>query len=121
MEMCRLTRSQAAETALGFFDTVSPGSEVEWTLMELRERLTSAPVVELTEVELDRLRASGETMRDDNTSVAGRIRILSLDGMFVVQEKTPQRRILVRVMPSLERAQSFVDDRLATYDKMWDG
>jgi hypothetical protein len=39
----------------------------------------------------------------------------------VVQEQTPQRRYLVRVMSSLERAQSFVDDRLATYDKMWDG
>jgi hypothetical protein len=89
--------------------------------MELRERLTSAPVVELTEVELDRLRASGDTVRDDNTSVAGRIQILSLDGMFVVQEKTPERRIVVCVMPSIERAQSFVDERLATYDKMWDG
>ena len=89
--------------------------------MDLRERLTSAPVVELTEVELDRLRASGETVRDDNTGVAGRIRILSLDGMIVVQEQTPQRRILVRVMPSLESAQRFVDDRLAAYDKMWDG
>jgi hypothetical protein len=89
--------------------------------MELRERLTCAPVVELTEVELDQLRASGETVRDDNTNVAGRIRILSVDGTVVVQEQTPQRRYLVRVMSSLERAQSFVDDRLATYDKMWDG
>jgi hypothetical protein len=41
--------------------------------------------------------------------------------MFVVQEKTPERRIVVCVMPSIERAQSFVDERLATYDKMWDG
>jgi hypothetical protein len=89
--------------------------------MELTSRLTSAPVVELTEVELDRLRTSAETMRDDDTTVAGRIRILSFDGMILVQEQTPQRHFLVRAMPSLERAHTFVDDRLAVYDKMWDG
>jgi hypothetical protein len=89
--------------------------------MELTSRLTSAPVVELTEVELDRLRTSAETMRDDDTTVAGRIRILSFDGMILVQEQTPQRHFLVRAMPSLECAHTFVDDRLAVYDKMWDG
>jgi hypothetical protein len=89
--------------------------------MKLRERLVSAPVVELTEPELDRLLASGETLRNDDTSMAGRIRILSLDGLIVVQEQTPGHRFVARSLPSLERAQSFVDERLATYDKIWDG
>ena len=89
--------------------------------MELRERLIRAPVVELTELELDGLLASGETVRDDDTPVAGRIRILSLDGLIVVQEETPERRFVVRAMTSLEHAQSFVDERRACYDKMWDG
>ncbi len=89
--------------------------------MELTERLASSPVVEVTELELDRLRTSAEIMRDDDTTVAGRIRILSFDGMILVQEQTPQRQFLVRAMPSLERAHTFVDNRLAVYDKMWDG
>lgn len=98
-----------------------PGIEGDYRSVELRQRLTSAPVVELTEVELDRLRVSAETLRDEDTLVAGRIRILSIDGLIVVQEQTPQRRFLVRALPSLERAREFVDDRLAVYERMWDG
>jgi len=89
--------------------------------MELTERLASSPVVEVTELELDRLRASGDAVRDEDTMIAGRIRVLSLDGMIVVQEQTPRGRFLVRLMPSLELAHAFVDRRLATYEKMWDG
>ena len=89
--------------------------------MELRERLTSAPVVEVTRLELDRMRASGDTVRDEDTTVAGRIRVVWFDGMIVVQEETPQGRLMVRLMPSLERAHAFVDNRLTTYEKMWDG
>ena len=89
--------------------------------MELRERLSSAPVVELTELELEQLLASGDTVRDEDTPVAGHIRVLVVDGMAVVQEQTPRGRFVVRLMPSLDRAQAFVDDRLATYEKMWDG
>ena len=89
--------------------------------MELAPRLRGAAIVELSQGELDVLRASAETLRDDDTTVAGHIRILSFDGMILVQEQTPQRQLLVRAMPSLERAHRFVDDRLAVYDKMWDG
>ena len=70
---------------------------------------------------LDALLAAAAILRDEDTCLAGRIRILGLEGAVLVQERTPDRRILVRRLASLDAAQRLVDERLATYDRMWDG
>jgi hypothetical protein len=64
---------------------------------------------------------TAEVLRQDNTCVAGWIRILSVDGAVLVQEETPDGNALARRMPSIEDANRFVDDRLGTYERMWDG
>jgi hypothetical protein len=62
-----------------------------------------------------------EVLRQENTCVAYWIRILSVDGAILVQEETPEGNALARRMPSIEDANAFVNDRLATYERMWDG
>jgi hypothetical protein len=64
---------------------------------------------------------TADVLRQDNTCVAGWIRILSVDGAILVQEETPDGNALARRMPSIEDANKFVDDRLGTYERMWDG
>ncbi len=44
-----------------------------------------------------------------------------LDGYSLVQEETPDGQILLRRLGSREAAEEFVEDRLATYERMWDG
>lgn len=62
-----------------------------------------------------------EAIREEDTTLAGWIRILSLDGHILVQEETPEREVLVRRLPSIDRANRMVDRRLADYERMWDG
>ena len=42
-------------------------------------------------------------------------------GLVVVQEQTSQGQLLGRVLPSVDEANRLVDDRLAAYDRMWNG
>ncbi len=88
---------------------------------EVVEQITRQAVVPLDERDLPALLEASETLRDDDTCLAGRIRVLSLQGHVMVQEQTQQGQILVRRLGSREAAEGFVDDRLATYERMWDG
>ena len=64
---------------------------------------------------------SAEVLRQDNTCVAGWIRVLAFRGDVLVQEETPDGHALARRMPSIKQAYAFVDRRLETYERMWDG
>ncbi|MGD8440599.1 MAG: hypothetical protein PVG53_08680 [Holophagae bacterium] len=79
------------------------------------------PPVVLDHDELEILLEAADLVRDDDTCLAGRIRILDVDGVSLVQEQTQDGRILVRRLDSEDAARRLVDDRLATYERMWDG
>ena len=57
---------------------------------------------------------ASDTIRADDTCVAGWIRILSLDCYILVQEQTP-----AAYAAGLTKA--FIEHRLASYERMWDG
>lgn len=87
----------------------------------LRARVLEDSPVRLGADELERLLEAAELVREENTGVAGPLRVLVLDGAVLVQEQTPQRELLLRARPSLEKAKEFVDHRLEIYARMWDG
>jgi hypothetical protein len=60
-------------------------------------------------------------VREEDTRMSGWIRILEWDGVVLIQEETRGGEILVRKMATLEDADTFVKDRLDTYERMWDG
>jgi len=88
---------------------------------ELREQIEKQALIALGGEDLLLLLEASETIREEDTCLAGSIRILSLDGRVLVQEETPDGEILVHRLGSREAAERFVADRLATYDRMWDG
>jgi len=65
--------------------------------------------------------ARAELLRAEDTMISGWIRVLALDGQIHVEEETPDRRILLRRFADRAAADRFVDRRLETYDRMWDG
>lgn len=77
--------------------------------------------IRVTTGELEAILESGEVIRSETTSVAGTIRVLALDGIFYVQEQTPDGQILLRPRPGIDEAMAFVDGRLSAYERMWDG
>lgn len=87
-------------------------------LRELRQR----KVVLLDADHLEELLESSETIGEHDTTIAGLIRILRFHGLMVVQESPPRKReIALRKLDSLEEAERFVEERLAAYERMWDG
>ena len=88
---------------------------------DLIERLAESTVVDLSDVELDVLLGGGEVVRQAETGLAGAIRVLVWEGRVLVQEQTPGGERLVRELASRDDADRFVDERLAAYDRMWDG
>lgn len=62
-----------------------------------------------------------EVLRAEDTFLSGWIRVLRVDGGVVVQEEAPDGRILLRWRADRAAADRFVDQRLATYDRMWNG
>ncbi len=64
---------------------------------------------------------SAVVVREEDTGVAGMLRVLDLGGTLIVQEQMPDRTILLRRRPNTADAMAFVDGRLQTYERMWDG
>jgi len=77
--------------------------------------------VEITPQELEGLLAAARIVREEDTRLAGMLRVLELDDRTLIQEQTFDGQPLVRRMESAEAALAFVVERLATYERMWDG
>lgn len=88
---------------------------------ELVAKLQSQAPIPVDREILVGLLETAEFLRQENTCVAGWIRILSVDGAILVQEETPDGNALARRMPSVEDANNFVNDRLGSYERMLDG
>ncbi len=88
---------------------------------DLLGRLDGPSPMRLAAVEWAAVLESAGIIREENTGVAGMLRVLDLDGTVYVQEETPDRQILLRPRPTVGEAMVFVDHRLQTYERMWDG
>ena len=88
---------------------------------EMIRELVKGSVVKIDRGDLEALLERAEAIRAEDTTLAGWIRILSLEGHHLVQEETPDRDVLVRKLASVEEADRLVDRRLADYERMWDG
>ncbi|RKZ15768.1 hypothetical protein DRQ53_08155 [bacterium] len=85
-------------------------------------QLASATVVELDADALPELLADSKLLSESDTHLAGLIRILALRDLLLVQEQHPEsRKLLLRGFTAREEAESFVRERLETYERMWDG
>jgi hypothetical protein len=72
--------------------------------------------------ELPGLIEAAELLRESDTHFAGPIRVLRLDRRILVQEQVPRTEsVLVREFPARDEAERFVEERLETYERMWDG
>lgn len=92
--------------------------------MKSEEILTSfkyKKVTLLTNEELEVILGKAKVVKESNTIISGLIRILIHNGQYLVQETTPKNEIAIRLMESNNEAIEFVNKRMETYEKMWDG
>ena len=90
-------------------------------LDEVVREISKNVVMKIDRDDLTTLLERAETIREEDTTLAGVIRVLSLDGLVLIQEETPEGEVLVRRMASTEAAYELLDRRLADYERMWDG
>lgn len=88
---------------------------------ELISGLDRQALIAIDSEALEGLLAVAELVRGEDTCVAGWIRVLAVGELTVVQEETPDGDVLIRRMPSPEAAERFVEHRMTSYERMWNG
>lgn len=88
---------------------------------ELNRRLVSETVVTLAPEEWAELAGGFEEVERHATLIAGDLLVArDPDGLVAVEEPSPKERV-VRRLADDAAARAFVEDRLETYERMWDG
>jgi hypothetical protein len=87
----------------------------------LRERLRSKGVIPFAPSEWPRVAAAWREIERHATHFAGDLVILQSGDEFAALEQPSPERWLIHHLPDRESAREFVSERLAQYDRMWDG
>jgi hypothetical protein len=90
-------------------------------MQEILNELEQRFVVLREQADLETILAEAEELEMHDTLISDYIRIMSYNGRTFTQELTLKNEVALRGFESLQKAQEFVTDRLAVYEKMWDG
>ena len=91
------------------------------TLEELGKRLAEGGIVPLAVEDWDALAPSFESLERHDTGMAGTLAILRGPMGLVAVEEPARGQRAVRSLADHAAARAFVEERLATYDRMWNG
>jgi hypothetical protein len=90
--------------------------------MHARLSALADEILSLPPDDLDTLLAATTVTHEADTHFAGMIRILALgDAVFVQEQHSETKQVLVRRFADRPAADRFVQCRLDTYERMWDG
>ena len=85
------------------------------------EKVLSEKTVFFGIEEIDGVISDADIVDDKDTLMSGRIRIIKYGAYVMVQETTDKGEAVLRLMKDLNHAVDFVNSRMDTYEKMWDG
>ncbi len=71
--------------------------------------------------ELNNILSFSKIIFEQNTLISDFIRILAINDLIVVQEKTNKDEIILHNFKDETKARDFVTERLDIYERMWDG
>ena len=75
----------------------------------------------ISEETLNFLLSDSEILIEKDTLISDKIRLLKFEDNFLIQEKSNKDELLIRLMKSKKEGEEFINSRMETYDKMWDG
>ncbi len=91
------------------------------TMEELTRRLGAEAIVRMAAADWEEVQGAFEVVERHRTFLAGELVIVRGDaGLLAVEEPSPGERVLRRLADEGEMRR-FVEDRLETYERMWDG
>ena len=95
-------------------------------LAKLNERLDAGEIVSMPVAQWKRVTKGFPLVEAIETSMAGRILLVRREaadgksGWSLVEEPTPDERV-IRPLANEKEARALIADRLAAYERMWDG
>jgi hypothetical protein len=88
---------------------------------DVAERLRRGEIVACSTSEWEQLAAIVETVEEHDTKLSGLLLIIRFgDVTAAVEEPSADERV-IRPLADMTAARGFVEDRLDTYERMWDG
>lgn len=94
---------------------------------ELLDRLSDGEIVPLGSVQWDMLAQDFPVVEDIETLMAGHILLVrrpvpgrKRPGWALVEDPAPQKKV-IRPLANEKEARALIADRLAAYERMWDG
>lgn len=88
---------------------------------EIKLRLNDHKILLLPPEKLDVILSNTEIIDDRDTLISDHIRILKDKDEILIQEITSKNELSIRIMNSIDEAEVFLEKRMETYEKMWDG
>ncbi len=90
-------------------------------MRSILKRLDAKSTISLTQEELRTFMDQAELVEDHDTYMCDHIRLYNCNGIFTVQETTDKKEILLHRFSHMSDASVFIEKRLETYERMWDG
>jgi hypothetical protein len=90
-------------------------------IADLERRLARERITELSAAEWERVADRFEVLESHDTRLAGLLLLVRDDGGFAAVERPGPGRRVVRRLEDEQQARSFIEERLETYERMWDG
>lgn len=91
------------------------------TIKTLLAKLAEGEIVALTPATWDKLASLFEVRQRKATGLAGELLIVKNGKQLAAVEEADAKTRAVRPLASLKAADLFVKERMAVYDRMWDG
>jgi hypothetical protein len=88
---------------------------------EIIEKLKKQKPLILPLNNLDEILNQVLVIEDKDTLMSDHIRILKWNENILIQEVTSKNELSIRIVESVEDANRFVNERMETYERMWDG
>lgn len=88
---------------------------------QLSEEINKKKIIIISDAQLKIILDTFETIREEETYLSGKIRILRKNDQYFIQEMSNKNEILLRGIPSEKNADDFINQRLETYENMWNG
>ena len=88
---------------------------------KLLEKVKNGKVTIVTGDQLNEILDAYEIIREEDTYLSDKIRLLKRGKQFLVQEKSTRQELLLRGFPTEQAAHDFINQRQETYENMWNG
>ncbi len=75
----------------------------------------------INDEDLNNLLSDSEIIIEKDTHISDKIRLLKFEGELLIQEKSNKDELIIRMVSSKSEGESFINNRMEIYDKMWDG